>query len=219
MKNFEQILKDAGLELTDEQRKAVNDAVAENYKPMADYNKQVKKLEAAEADRDTYKGQLDTANETLEKFKDIDPDKQAAEIEKYKQAAKEAQETASKQILQRDQRDYLNTEFDKLGIASDRTRKSLMADIMGEDGLKWKDGAFYGLSEYLAKENEKDHFYQTENEKKAAADKAAEEEAKQKAAGSAPKFTTQSEGKPAVSGEKPAFNFGFTPVRAVSKGD
>ena len=70
-----------------------------------------------------------------------------------------------------------------------------MADIMGDDGLKWKNGAFMGLSDYLAKENEKDHFYQTEDEKKAAADKAAEEEAKQKAAGSAPKFTDKSEPK------------------------
>lgn len=195
MKNIEQILKEAGIEVTDEQKAAVNKAVTENYRTVADYDKQVRKTEKAEADRDTFKGQLDTANETLEKFKDIDPDKQAAEIEKYKQAAKEAQETASKQILQRDQRDYLNAEFEKLGISSERTRKSLMADIMGEDGLKWKDGAFYGLSEYLEKENEKDHFYQTEEEKKAAAEKAAEEEAKQKAAGSAPKFTDKSEPK------------------------
>ena len=207
MKNIEQILKDAGLELTDEQKKAVNDAVAENYKPMADYNKQVKKLEAAETDRDAYKGQLDTANETLEKFKDIDPDKQAAEIEKYKKEAKEAREESDRKILQRDQRDYLNTEFEKLGISSERTRKSLMADIMGEDGLKWKDGAFMGLSDYLAKENEKDHFYQTEDEKKAAEEKAAEEEAKQKAAGSAPKWTDKSEPK-----REPAKDTGTIPV-------
>ena len=219
MKNIEQILKEAGIEVTDEQKAAVVAEVGKYYRTSTDYERQTKKLEAAESDRDTYKGQLDTANETLEKFKDIDPDKQAEEIEKYKQAAKEAQETASKKILQRDQRDYLNAEFEKLGISSERTRKSLMADIMGEDGLKWKDGAFYGLSEYLAKENEKDHFYQTEEEKKAAAEKAAEEEAKQKAAGSAPKFTTQSERKPAVGGDKPAFNFGFTPIREVKKGD
>lgn len=219
MKNIEQILKEAGIEVTDEQKAAVNKAVTENYKTIAEFDKQVKKTEKAEADRDSYKGQLDTANETLEKFKDIDPDKQAEEIEKYKQAAKEAQDNATKQILQRDQRDYLNAEFEKLGISSERTRKSLMADIMGEDGLKWKDGAFMGLSDYLAKENEKDHFYQTEDEKKAAAEKAAEEEAKQKAAGSAPKFTDKSDGKPAGGGDKPTFNFGFTPVRAVSKGD
>ena len=207
MKNIEQILKDAGLELTDEQKAAINKGVTENYRTVADYDKQTKKLTTAETDRDAYKGQLDTANETLEKFKDIDPDKQAAEIEKYKQAAKEAQETAAKQILQRDQRDYLNAEFEKLGISSERTRKSLMSDIMGEDGLKWKDGAFMGLSDYLAKENEKDHFYQTEDEKKAAEAKAAEEEAKRKAAGSAPKFTDKSEPK-----HEPAKNSGDIPL-------
>lgn len=212
MKNIEQILKEAGIEVTDEQKAAVNAAVTENYKTIAEFTKQAKKLEAAEADRDTYKGQLDTANETLEKFKDIDPEKQAEEIQKYKQAAKEAQDMATKQILERDQRDYLKGEFDKLGIESDRTRKSLMADIMGEDGLKWKDGAFLGLSDYLTKENEKDHFYQTEAEK-------AEAEAKAKAAGSAPKYTDKSTGKPAGGDDKPTFNFGFTPIREVKKGD
>lgn len=95
---------------------------------------------------------------------------------------------AAKQILERDQRDYLKGEFDKLKIESGRVRDSLMREIMGEDGLKWKDGAFMGLSDYLAKENEKDHFYQTEAEK-------AEAEAKEKAAGSAPKFTDKSEPK------------------------
>ena len=195
MKNIEQILKEAGIEVTDEQKAAVNKAVADNYKTIAEFEKQARKTEKAESDLGAYKEQLDVANETLEKFKDIDPEKQAAEVEKYKQAAREAQETASKQILQRDQKDYLNVEFDKLGIESPRIRESLMHDIMGNDGLKWKDNSFYGLSEYLAKENEKEHFYQTEDEKKAAEDKAAEEEAKQKAAGSAPKFTDKSEPK------------------------
>ena len=212
MKNIEQILKEAGIEVTDEQKTAVNAAVTENYKTIAEFEKQAKKLTAAEADRDNYKGQLDTANETLEKFKDIDPEKQAEEIQKYKQAAKEAQDMAAKQILERDQRDYLKGEFDNLGIKSGRVRDSLMREIMGEDGLKWKDGAFMGLSDYLAKENEKDHFYQTEAEK-------AEDEAKEKAAGSAPKFTDKSTGKPAGGDDKPTFNFGFTPIREVKKGD
>ncbi len=212
MKNIEQILKEAGIEVTDEQKAAVNAAVTENYKTIAEFDKQAKKLTAAEADRDNYKGQLDAANETLEKFKDIDPEKQAEEIQKYKQAAKEAQDMATKQILERDQRDYLKGEFDKLKIESGRVRDSLMREIMGEDGLKWKDGTFMGLSDYLAKENEKDHFYQTEAEK-------AEAEAKEKAAGSAPKFTDKSTGKPAGGDDKPTFNFGFTPIREVKKGD
>jgi hypothetical protein len=188
MKNIEQILKDAGLEVTDEQLANVIKAVSENYKTVADYNKQVAKTEKAEADRDSWKEQLSTANETLEKFKDIDPDKIASEIEGYKQQIKNAEDKATKQITERDQRDYLKAEFDKLGIASERTRKSLMADIMGEDGLKWKNGAFMGLADFLAGENEKDHFYKTEEEKEEAAKK-------QIAASSAPKFTEKSEAK------------------------
>lgn len=219
MKNIEQILKDAGLEVTDEQKAAITKAVTENYKTIAEFDKQSRKLEAAEADRDTYKEQLDTANETLDKFKDIDPDKQAAEIEKYKQQAKEAQETASKQILQRDQKDFLRGEFDKKGIKSDRIRNSLMADIMGEDGLKWKNGSFMGLDDYLKQENEKEHFYQTEEEKKAEEEKAKEAEEKEKAAGSAPRYTAPSGGKPAGGDDKSTFNFGFTPIREVKKAE
>lgn len=196
MKNIEQILKDAGVELTEEQKSAVNKGVTENYKTIADYDKQKKKLETAETDRDSYREQLDTANTTLEKFKNMDPEKINQEIEDYKQAVKDAETKAQKQIAERDQRDYLRSEFDKLGITSERTRKSLMADIMGEDGLKWKDGVFMGLGDYLAKENEKDHFYQTEEEK-------AEQEKKDRAAGKVPKFTDKSEPKKTELSDKP----------------
>lgn len=195
MKNIEQILKDAGVEVTDEQKSAINKAVTENYKTIAEFDKQVKKTETAETDRDTYKGQLETANATLEKFKDIDPEKISEEIAGYKKQIADAEAKAQKQITERDQRDYLKAEFDKLGITSERTRKSLMADIMGDDGLKWKDGSFLGLSDYLSKENEKDHFYKTEEEKQ-------EEEAKQKAADGVPKFTDKSEPKSDQKGEK-----------------
>ena len=185
-------LKEQGL--TQEQ---INFVMAENGKDLkaitSERDSFKKKLEAAEADRDTFKGQLETANATLEKFKDIDPEKIAGEIETYKKAAETAKAEADKQITERDQRDYLKAEFDKLGITSERTRRSLMNDIMGEDGLKWKDGAFMGLSDYLSKENEKDHFYQTEEEKQAEAERQKEEEAKQKAAGNVPKFTDKSE--------------------------
>lgn len=213
MKNIEQILKEAGIEVTDEQKTAVNAAVTENYKTIAEFEKQAKKLTAAEADRDNYKGQLDTANETLEKFKDIDPEKQAEEIQKYKQAAKEAQEAADKRILQRDQRDWVNKQFDEIGVTATHTREYYAGKVMDEkDGLKWKNGEFVGFKDYISKENERDHFYQTEAEK-------AEAEAKEKAAGSAPKFTDKSTGKPAGGDDKPTFNFGFTPIREVKKGD
>lgn len=188
MKNIEQILKDAGIELTEEQKTAINTAVNENYRTVSDYQKQKKKLDDATEERDSYKTQLDTANETLEKFKDIDPDKIAEEIKTYKKAAEDAKADAEKSITARDQRDFLKAEFDRLGITSERTRRSLMDDIMGDDGLKWKDGKFMGLDDYLKTENEKDHFYKTEEEKEL-------EGKQQQAASNAPVFTEPSQGK------------------------
>lgn len=189
MKNIEQILKDAGLEITDEQKATINAAVNENYKTIADYDKQLKKTEKAEADRDTYKKQYEDAQETIKGFDGVDVEKLNKSIEDWKKRAEDAEKDATAKILQRDQWDFLKAEFDKLGITSERTRTSLMRDIMDEkEGLKWKDNAFMGLSDYLSKENEKDHFYQTEEEKAAA-------EAEKKAAKGAPKFTAQSGGK------------------------
>ena len=188
MKNIEQILKEAGIEVTDEQKAAVNKGVTENYRTVADYDKQVKKTEKAEGERDALQKQYDDAQETIKGFDGVDVGKLNKDIADWKERATKAEKDAAAQILQRDQRDYLKGEFDKLKIESGRVRDSLMREIMGDDGLKWKDGAFMGLSDYLAKENEKDHFYQTEAEK-------AEAEAKEKAAGSAPKFTDKSEPK------------------------
>ena len=194
MKNIEQILKEAGVELTDEQKAAVNAAVTENYKTIAEFKKQATKLEAAEADRDTYKGQLDTANETLEKFKDIDPEKISDEIKKYKEEAENARKDADAKILERDQRDWLNNKLGKDGynVKSPRAKDSLISDILsGKTGAKWdaKTQQFFGIDDLMKSEKEKDSsLYETEEEK-------AEAEAKEKAAGSAPKFTDKSEPK------------------------
>ena len=83
----------------------------------------------------------------------------------------------------------------ELGIQNDRIRKSLADDIMGDDGLKWKDGGFYGLDEYLARLNEKEHLYKTEEEKKL-------EEQQAAARSKLPTFTDRSRGKDTGDGEK-----------------
>lgn len=175
--------------LTQEQ---INFVMAENGKDLKSANAEKdslqKKLETAETKIGTLEGQLEDAQKTIKGFDGVDVEKLNKDIADWKERAEKAERDAEAKILQRDQRDYLNAEFDKLGISSERTRKSLMADIMGDDGLKWKDGSFLGLSDYLSKENEKDHFYKTEEEKQ-------EEEAKQKAADGVPKFTDKSEPK------------------------
>lgn len=64
MKNIETILKESGIELTDEQKTAVNAAVNENYRAKADYDKAVAK-------RDEYKQSLEDVQEKLDGFKDV----------------------------------------------------------------------------------------------------------------------------------------------------
>lgn len=219
MKNIEQILKEAGIEVTDEQKSAVNKAVTENYRTINDYNNQVKKTEKAEGERDTLQGQLTDAQETLKSFDGVDVDGFKQKISDLEAQIKKRDDDAKAEALSREQKKVLDAKLDELGVTAPLMREMLFGKVTGKDGLPFRNGEFPGLADYLSKLNEENHFYQTEDEKKAAAEKAAEEEAKQKAAGSAPKFTTQSEGKPAGGDNKPTFNFGFTPVRAVSKGD
>lgn len=130
MKNIEQILKEAGIEVTDEQKAKINKGLAENYKTIADYEKQVKKTEKAEGERDILQKQYDDAQETIKGFDGIDVEKLNKNIADWKERAQKAEKDAAAQILQRDQRDFLKGEFDKLEIKSERTRESLMRDIL-----------------------------------------------------------------------------------------
>lgn len=198
MKDIVKILEESGLTLTPEQREAITTAVTENYRTIADYQKQAKKLETAADEHAATKKQLEAATEALERFKDIDPEKIQGELEQYRKAAEDARKEAEREITRRDQRDYLRGRFDELGIENERVRRSLADDIMGDEGLKWKDGGFYGLDEYLAKVNEKEHLYKTAEEK--------EIEEKQAAARSKlPTFTDRSRGKDEGDGEKREF--------------
>lgn len=136
------------------------------------------------AERDNLKAQLDTAETTLKNFEGIDPEKMQQEIQTYKQNAEDAKKEYAKQLLQRDQRDWLKGKLDEYGVASPYARKQLIADCMDADsGLRWKDGAFFGFDDFMQKAKEQDAgLYQTAEEK-AAAEKAAAEAEK------APKFT------------------------------
>lgn len=173
-------LKELGL--TDEQIAqvfAINGKDIEGAKAAKD-----KTIADLTAERDNLKAQLDTAETTLKNFEGIDPEKMQQEIQTYKQNAEDAKKEYAKQLLQRDQRDWLKGKLDEYGVASPYARKQLIADCMDADsGLKWKDGAFFGFDDFMQKAKEQDAgLYQTAEEK-AAAEKAAAEAEK------APKFT------------------------------
>lgn len=72
MKNILTILKELGIEVPKDKEESLNTAVAENYKPVADYDKQKEKLDAANETikaNDTAMKDLQTK---LDEFKDVD---------------------------------------------------------------------------------------------------------------------------------------------------
>ena len=84
MQNIIEILKANGLELTEEQQSAINKAVAENYKTVAEFDKKIGKLEA---ERDGLKEQYNTVSETLKSFDGVDVDGMKKQLEEAQKKA------------------------------------------------------------------------------------------------------------------------------------
>lgn len=167
-----------------------------------DIEKHKKQITTVEGERDAFKAQLDTANETLKKFEGIDPQQIQTELQTYKTKAEEAEKKFTREMTQRDQRDWIGKKLDEYGVTSPYARRQLTSDIMAEDsGLSWKDGAYFGFDDFMKSAKEKDNgLYQTAEEK-AEAEKAAAQKAK------APTFTGPT-GDPAGGGDKK-----FTPPK------
>lgn len=166
-----------------------------------DIEKHKSKITALEGERDAAKAQLETANATLKKFEGIDPQQIQTELQTYKTQAEEAEKKYTRELTQRDQRDWIGKKLDEYGVTSPYARRQLTSDCMAEDsGLSWKDGAFFGFDDFMKAAKEKDNgLYQTAEEK-AAAEKGAAQKAK------APAFTG-STGDPAPATPK------FTPPK------
>ena len=174
MKNIIQILSDAGLEITDEQKKTIETSVNENYKTLAEFEKQGRKLDTVTQERDNIQTQYDTAKSTLEGFEGKDFDAITKERDEWKTKA----ETAEKEwqtklansekdyaakIEERDFNDALvkalsgekfTSEFAKTGIIS----------MIKEKGLKREGEKILGLDDYMneLRESQKDAFAPTD---------------------------------------------------------
>lgn len=155
------------LGLTDEQADAVFALAGK------DIAKHQKTIETLTAERDDYKTRLGTAEETLKGFGGKTPEDVQKEIDKYKQDSAEASKRFEAQLTARDQKDWLNAQYDKLGVTSPYARAALTAEAQTEgSGLTWKDGAYMGFDDYMKKAKEKDgSIYQTAEEKAAAGKK------------------------------------------------
>lgn len=145
MKNMIEICKDFGIEIPAEKHAEFNKAVSENYKTVAEFEKKVSRLEA---ERDSHKERADTAEDALKGFDGIDPENVKAQLEEANKKIREAQESAQKQIDERDFSDALKAELDALKFTSSAARKSVEAEIRAA-GLKHKNGKILGFGDLI----------------------------------------------------------------------
>lgn len=166
MKNIEQILKEAGIEVTDAQKAAVNAAISENYKTIADYDKQVKKTEKSESERIALQQQLTDAQDTIRGFDGVDVEKLNKDIAEWKQRAEKAEKDAQKQIYDRDFSDALKTELENVRFTSEAAKRDVMTQIRAAE-LKLKDGKILGLADLIEqiKKNDASAFVDEEQER------------------------------------------------------
>lgn len=117
-------LKGLGLE-----QDVIDKIMAENGKDIA---AEKAKTAKAEGERDNYKSQLETATESLEKFKDVDPTAMQGEIDKLNQQLKDKDaEYAAKEA----DRIFSDTIKEAIKTAGGRNEKAVMA-MLDMDALK-----------------------------------------------------------------------------------
>ena len=126
---------------------------------MAENGKDLKKLqkenENLTSDRDKWKTQAETAEETLKKFDGVDLETMQAELATWKTKAETAEKDYQQKIYDRDFSDALKTEMESIKFSSGAAKKAVMAEIR-ESGLKLKDGKILGLSDLIGQIKERD---------------------------------------------------------------
>lgn len=125
MKNILSILADAGVEITDEQKKNIDEAVKENYKPVDDWQRQHDKAKNLEE-------QLNSTKETLAKFDGVDAEALNKQIEDLKADLDKKDAEYQAQIADRDFQDMLK---ESIVSVKGRNAKAIMA-LLDTEALK-----------------------------------------------------------------------------------
>lgn len=145
MKNIETILTEAGIEITDEQKEAVNKGIAENYKTVNEFTAKVTKLEG---ERDTYKTQYNDVKTSLGKFDGVDVDALKKQIEDANKKAEEAEKTAAAKLAQRDYDDAVKASTAGTKFSSSAAQRDFTAQLSAKN-LPLNDGKLLGFTDFL----------------------------------------------------------------------
>ena len=125
MKNFETILADAGITVTDEQKKAISDGVKENYKPIADYNNQVEKIKNLD-------DKVKSTEEALKAFDGVDAVALKKQIADLQTDLKKKDDDYASQIADRDFSEIVK---DSIAKANGKNAKAIKA-LLDIESLK-----------------------------------------------------------------------------------
>ena len=125
MKNISAILTELGITLTDEQKTSIDKQVAENYKTVADYDKQKDKLINAE-------DKVKTLTESLDKFKDVNVEELSKTVTDLKEQLKKKDDDYAAQIADRDFSEIVK---DSIAKANGKNAKAIKA-LLDIDTLK-----------------------------------------------------------------------------------
>lgn len=145
MKNLTELLKSYGIEVPDDKLEEFNKEFHQNYKTINEFDKKIGKLEA---ERDSLKEQLDTANATLKEFDGVDAEGMKSRIAEYEQKMADQKKEYEQELYNRDFADALGTAMEQYKFSSEYAKKSVIAEIK-EAGLKLVDGKIIGLNDMV----------------------------------------------------------------------
>lgn len=136
MQNYEQILAELGIEIPEEKKADLKKKMSENYKTVADYDKQVKK-------KDEYKISLDDVQTRLAELEKEDVDGLKDKITTLTQELadeKEARAKEAKQTELRDKvKDFLSDKKFVNAITEDSIRSQMIQKLEEENGKNAED--------------------------------------------------------------------------------
>ena len=136
MQNYEQILEELGIEIPEDKKADLKKKMSENYKTVADYNKQVEK-------KDEYKTSLDDVQSKLADLEKEDVDglkTKVADLTKELADEKEARAKEAKQTELRDKvRDFLSDKKFVNAITEDAIRSQMLSKLEEENGKNAED--------------------------------------------------------------------------------
>ena len=136
MQNYEKILEELGIEIPEDKKADLKKKMSENYKTVADYNKQVEK-------KDEYKTSLDEVQSKLADLEKEDVDGLKDKITTLTQELadeKEARAKEAKQTELRDKvKDFLSDKKFVNAITEDSIRSQMIQKLEEENGKNAED--------------------------------------------------------------------------------